>query len=296
MDDWPLIPESELRARLALTDEEFRGFLRTLATSVGVREFTEEIYTRALGYPWARPPWSYLLTGDTVEALDDLPAGAADRLMHARWPLLAFGANGAPETLRLKLGHLAPEQQRLLVIAGDLHGFDVGASAHPTIYGALPGTLFPSPGTVVRVSVLWVTAEQLTALAWTELSYAFGRLDGIRFEPAPRGLPSLERVFVFASRLGALRLDGEVVALDAIQASGRQAPTYTQEQLLDDIAVRVVGPGATAHTLVTRLIENFAGAAAVIAPILQATSLAFDSPHWTRYGDAAPGQGSASTR
>jgi hypothetical protein len=283
MDGWPPISEPELQARLALTDEEFLGFLGTLARSIGVREPTDEIYTRALGYPWARPAGSYLLTGDAVTPLDDLTAGTTDELMRDRWPLLAFGSNGAPERLSLKLGHLATEQQRLLVMAGDLHDFDVGVSAHPTIYGALPGTIFPSPGTVVRAALLWVTTEQLTALTWTELSYKLGRLDRIRFDPEANGVPAIDRVFAFVSRLGAHRVDGEVVALDAVPASGRRAPTYTQEQLLDDLAVRVLGPGATARHLVTRLMEDFASCATTIRPMLAATSLAFDSPHWTPY-------------
>lgn len=283
MDDWPPISPSELRARLALTDEEFTGFLGTLAASIGVREFTDDIYTRALGYPWARPASSYLLTGGTVKPLDDLPAETVDELMRARWPLLAFGSNGAPERLSLKFGHLETEQQQLLVTAGELHDFDVGASAHPSIYGALPGTIFPSPGTVVRASVLWVTTEQLTALTWTELSYALGRLDRIRFDPDGRDLAPIDSVFAFVSRLGAHRVDGEVVALEAVPASGRRVRAYTQERLLDDIAARTLGPKATARELVIRLMEDFAGCAATIGPLLHSTALAFDSPHWTPY-------------
>lgn len=286
MDGWPLISEPELRARLALTDAEFRGFLTTLATSIGVREFSDDLYTHAMGYPWARPEGSYLLTGDVVEPLASLPAGAADALMHERWPLLAFGSNAAPERLTLKFGHLAAEQRRLLVMTGDLHGFDVGASAHPSIYGSMPGTIFPSAGTVVRAAVLWVTTEQLTALTWTELSYAFGRLDEVRFDLDADGVAPLSRVFAFVSRLGALRVNGEVVALAAVPAVGRRAPAYTQEQLLEEIAVRVLGPGADARALVVRLMEDFGGSAATIAPMLQADSVPFDSPHWTPYPEA----------
>jgi hypothetical protein len=302
--DWPLISEPELRARLALTDEEFRAFLTTFARSIGTRELTDEIYTRALGYPWERPQGSYLLTGDTVERLGDLPAGAIHELREARWPLLAFGSNAAPERLTLKFGHLATEQRRLLVTTGDLHGFDVGVSAHPSMYGSMPATIFPSDGTVVRAAVLWVTAEQLTALTWTELSYSLGRLDGIRFDCDASGTPPIDRVYAFVSRLGALQVDGDVVALAAVPAAGRQAPAYTQEQLLDHLAVRVLGPGSTARALVTLLMEDFGGSAATIGPMLQTSALPFDSPHWTPYpgpealsaGDAATARGAREAR
>ena len=178
MPRWPRIDAPDLLARLALSDEEFRAALAAMAGSVGPRDFTEALYERAISYPWARPATSFLLDGHEVKALDDLAAGARAGLIAqetaGRHPLLAFGSNGSPEALILKFGHLVPEQRRLLVVAGELHDFDVGASAHPTFYAAMPGTIFPSPGTRVRASVLWVTTEQFTALTWTEISYALG--------------------------------------------------------------------------------------------------------------------------
>jgi hypothetical protein len=284
MDDWPAIDPAELQARLLQSDEEFFAFLTAMTTSVPPRSFTDEIYTRALGYPWARPASSFVLTGETVKSLDAVAVPELQALMDDRWPLLAFGSNGAPEALTLKFGHLAAEQQRLLVTAGDLHGFDVGASAHPTIYGSMPGTIFPSAGTVVRASVLWVTTAQLVALTWTEMSYALGRLDGIRFDADEAHIPPLDHVLAFVSRLGAHRVEGELIALDAVPARRRAARAVTQEQLLDEIARRVIGPAAASRDLVLWLMEDFGGAAAVIAPVLHETALPFASPHWTPYG------------
>src|SRR6185312_14624235 len=88
-----------------------------------------------------------------------------------RYPLLGFGSNGSPETLMLKFAHLSEQDRHVLVVAGDLYDFDVGAAAAVTFYGSLPGTIFASPGTAVRASVLWVTAAQLVALTWTEITY-----------------------------------------------------------------------------------------------------------------------------
>jgi hypothetical protein len=292
VDGWPPIDVPELRARLALTDDAFVAMLARMTTQIGPREFTEELYAQALGYPWARPPRSFLLDGETVTLLDDLPDADGRRLLgdarRDRWPLLAFGSNGGPERLALKFAHLAAEQHRLLVLAGDLHDFDVGASAHPTFYGAMPGTIFPSPGTRVRAAVLWVTTEQLVALTWTEVSYALGRLDGVRFVPDLAGAPDVTGVFAFVSRLGAHRVAGETVALEAVPAVGRAAPAYSQERLLDGIAADTLGEGATARDLMRVLMEDFGGASATIAPRLRATAAPFASPRWTPLPHGAP--------
>ena len=99
------------------------------------------------------------------------------------WP---SAPTAPPERLALKFKELPEDERDLLVLAGTLHDFDVGAAPMPAFYGALPATVFPSPGAAVRASVLWVSDVQLTALAWSELSYWLGRLDGVRFEPRRR--------------------------------------------------------------------------------------------------------------
>ena len=283
MTAWPPIDAPELLARLAADDAAFRQGMLDMARSIGPREFTEQLYEHALGYPWPRPLTSYLLDdGAVLDAGDDLGAHTADR-----FPLLAFGSNGAPDRLALKFAHLAPEQRRILVVAGDLHDFDVGVSALPAVYGAMPATIVPSPGTVIRASVLWATAAQVTALTWTELSYALGRLDGVRFDPDIAGAPDAGSVLAYVSRWGAHRVGDEVVAMAQVPARGRRAPALTQEQLLDGVAREVLGAAAGARELVVWLIEDFAAAAGRLAPLLIERALPFDHPGWTRY--PAPG-------
>src|SRR5215208_365021 len=93
-----------------------------------------------------------------------------------RVPLLAYGANGSPERLALKLAHLPEGHREALILAGNLEGFDVGAAAQPPVFSSMPATLIPSSGTAVRVAVLFLTPIQFTALWWTELSYKVGAL------------------------------------------------------------------------------------------------------------------------
>jgi hypothetical protein len=285
MDGWPPIADAELRARLELGDDAFAELLRSFTSAFGRRAFTEDLYGQALGYPWERPPRSYLLTGESVAPLHELPVQERRRLLdeapHGRWPLLAYGANGAPRRLALKLAHLPAGQRRVIAMGGELHDFDVGVSAHPTLYGAMPATLVPSAGTAVRTAILWVTPEQLTALTWTEVSYALGRLDGIRFDPDCGEAPVVTGVLAFASRLGAHRVDGETVALEAVPARGRGAPAWSQERLLDQVARLAIGREARARDLVRAVMEDFGAVSATVAPLLHATAEPFASPRWT---------------
>ena len=284
MTAWPPIDAPELLARLAADDAAFRRGMLDMAASIGSREFTQELYEHALGYPWPRPLTSYLLDdGEVLDTGDDLRAHTA-----GRFPLLAFGSNGAPDRLALKFAHLDPEQRRILVVAGDLYDFDVGVSALPAIYGAMPATIVPSPGTVIRASVLWATAEQVTALTWTELSYALGRLDDVRFDPDIPGAPSAGSVLAYVSRWGAHRVGGEVVAMAQVPARERRAPALTQEQLLDGVAREVLGAAAGARELVAWLIEDFAAAAQRLAPLLIERAEPFAHPGWTRYPEHGP--------
>lgn len=116
MQGWPPIDNAELRERLALDDEAFLAYLVAMTGALGRREFTEEMW--ALGYPWARPPRSYLLVGEEVRLLDDMPEeerrAVLDDAPRGRWPVLAFGSNGAPEALVRKFGHLAEAKRRVL--------------------------------------------------------------------------------------------------------------------------------------------------------------------------------------
>jgi hypothetical protein len=290
MGGWPAIGERELLERLAMSDEEFIALAMGWVQAIGPREFTDQIYERALGYPWARPASSYLLTGEQVGPFDEVPDDVRAEVLSGlaggnveRYPLLAFGSNGSPETLARKFAHLAEDDRRLLVTSGNLYDFDVGAAAMPTVYGSLPATIFPSPGTAVRASVLWATTNQLVALTWGEISYRLGRLEPVRFDPDEDESPAVERLFGFASRWGAHCVDGEPVAMQAVPAVGRVAPALTQEQLLDQVARTVLGDTATARDLVTRLLEDFSTIAPTIVPVLRETARPFRSERWTPF-------------
>lgn len=287
--DWPQFDEPELLERLALSDHEFERFVLRFVGALGRRQFTRELYERALAYPWARPARSYVLRDGAVELLGEMEPPAREELVAAfarageRHPVLAFGSNGAPEWLTAKLAHFPDAADRtVLVLAGHLHGFDVGVAARPSGYGAMPATIFRSPGTAVRAAVLWVTKTQLTQLTWSELSYRFGRLDGVRFEMDETDV-EVHALFAYASRFGTFCIDGAPVALAAIPARGRTATAMTEEQLLDEVARVVIGDGAHAEDLVRAIFDDMGRLAPHARSVLPRFSRPFESEHWTPF-------------
>jgi hypothetical protein len=287
---WPTIAEPELRRRLCFDDEQFREFVREFVGSVPRRELTDELFAHALAYPWGRPASSFVLRGDSAHPLDELDAAERERALSlagapGRHALLAFGSNGAPERLALKFKELPADERDLLVLAGTLHDFDVGAAPMPAFYGALPATLFPSAGAAVRASVLWVSDVQLTALAWSELSYWLGRLEGVRFEPDAAHAPTVTGLLGFVSRWGALCVEDEIVAMQAVPAERPAGPAISKEAQLGHVAALVIGPDATARDLVNEVMEDFGSIGLRVAAGVGGSVRHFESVQWTRYVD-----------
>jgi hypothetical protein len=287
MGDWPEITEPLLRERQGMSDAEFFGFLAGLLEAIGTRELEDEHYERAIGYPWERPPGSCLVSDEGVEDLADIDADRRKELVGEyldesadRVPLLAYGANASPERLALKLAHLPDGHREALILTGDLEGFDVGAAAQPPVFSSMPATLIPSPGTAVRVAVLFLTSIQFTALWWTELSYKLGALNDIRLMTEVMDEP-IGRVILFISRFGAFCVDGAPVAMAAIAARKRSSMALTQAEILDAAARVSIGEGSTARDLIKGSFENPAAFMAKCHSNFRAASVPFESEHWT---------------
>jgi hypothetical protein len=287
MDGWPEITEPLLRERQGMSDKEFFEFLAGLLEAIGTRELEDEHYERAIGYPWERPPGSCFVTDEGVEDLIDIDSGRRKELVREyvaesahRVPLLAYGANGSPERLVLKLAHLPDGNREALILAGDLEGFDVGAAAQPPVFSSMPATLIPSPGTAVRVAVLFLTPLQFTTLWWTELSYRLGALTGITLT-TDFAEERIERVILFVSRFGAFGVDGAPVAMAAIAARNRHSKALTQTDILDAAARMSIGEGSVARDLIKAAFENPALFMIERYASFKAASVPFESEHWT---------------
>ncbi len=212
----------------------------------------------AKSYPFARPAHSYLfvdgealpllsldnaLTGARVEvggravsAGETLRRRRIGRVspMARREPVLAYGANAAPERLRLKFAPCAPAVFPVLRAA--LHDFDIVHAAHLSSYGAVPATIERSPGTICHIAVTYLDAGQLARMHETEFrrrTYRFGRLRSIRLQPDL--VPALDAVGSYVGGYGHIAPDGEPLALAAVPAAGRRFRALSQAEIQEAI-------------------------------------------------------------
>jgi hypothetical protein len=193
-------------------------------------EQTGAILRRALTYPYATPERSYLYRDG---AALELPAEGPD--LGGRTPLLAYGANAAPEALAYKLASLSGEEMPAL--AAELEGFDVVYSAHVSPYGAVPATLHQSPGTTAPVFVVFPDSAQLELLTAYELNYDLVRLSGICCR-LDRG-EVVGELAAYRSKHGPLALEGDAVALAAVRSRGRTLPELDEPALLDRVRAQL---------------------------------------------------------
>lgn len=299
---WPEFSEPELVERLLMDEPDFLRFWLDVIGRLPDRAFTEEIFLTGTSYPWPRPDGSFVLEGPVSRPLDELDPGTVTDLVRrftgpgsGRTPMLAIGANASPEGLERKFGHFPdPEDRSLLAVSGRLHDFDVAATAALTFYGAMPATIVPSPGTRVGAAILWLTPTQLTQLAWAEMPYRIGRLEGRFTFDRPVGelaVTGLDRVLAFVHRFGAFGPDAHPLALAAVPAEERTVPALTQAELLESAAGLILGPGASARDLVRRTFERPGETWKRVIEVMRANSIPFESDRWTPFPrPAGPGR------
>lgn len=260
MRDWPPIREPELVERLGLDDDAFLALLRVQMGRMEPRVLSPDALEWALGYPWERPSASYVIADGAVRLLDHMePAerlATVESFTATRHPLLSYGGNASPEWLKVKFAHFEePEDRTALVLRGELHDLDVGPAATLTPLGYMPATLFSSPGTAVRASVVWTTDAQATQLTWTEVPYRLARLDDAHFVMDEANV-TVDEVFAYVHRVGSFCPDGEPLALAAVPARNRTAPGFTQAELLERAAKIALGADAGAEDLVRALFDD----------------------------------------
>ncbi len=217
-------------------------------------------------YPFRRPGYSFLYVdgeawrlnslGDALEDAEvevdgrSVQAGsllrqrgiAAPTPLSQRTPVLAYGANAAPERLRRKFVPVGPAV--FPVLQARLHGFDVVHAAHISSYGAVPATLAPSPGTVCDIAITFLDDRALARMHETEFrrhTYLFGPLRNIRLEPDL--LPPMDTVSTYVGGYGHIAPEGAPLALAAIRAEGRRFRTCSQTEALQAIQAMLGVPG-----------------------------------------------------
>jgi hypothetical protein len=184
-----------------------------------------DVVERALGYPYPAPRQPFAQLGHRT-----LDPAEVDIDRDERTPVLAYGSNAAPQVLSRKL---ALSDQPVLVVPARLAGFDVVYSAHISPYGAIPATLQRSPGTEVRVHVIYMTDAQIGVISATEPNYVPTLLEQIECRLEDNG--ELSEVSAYISRHGCLLRDGSEVALSAVLATGRAFAALSEPEVIEHV-------------------------------------------------------------
>ncbi len=182
-----------------------------------------DVVERALGYPYTAPWEPFVqLRHETLDP-DEIEIDRSDRTA-----MLAYGSNAAPEVLSRKL---ALSDQPVLVVPAWLDDFDVVYSAHISPYGAVPATLQRSPGTRVRVHVVYMTNAQVGLVSATEPNY-----ESALIEDAVCHLDDGETISgpaAYLSHHGCLLSEDTEVALAAVEATDRSFPALGEGDVLE---------------------------------------------------------------
>jgi hypothetical protein len=182
-----------------------------------------DVVERALGYPYGAPSGPFVQLGHQTLSPAEIEIDREERT-----PVLAYGSNAAPKVLSRKL---ALSDQPVLVVPARLREFDVVYSAHISPYGAIPATLQGSPGTEVRVHVIYMTSAQIGVISATEPNYEPELLEGIACQVEDG--EELNEVSAYISRHGCLLVDDAELALAAVQARDRTFAAITEPEAME---------------------------------------------------------------
>ena len=204
----------------------------------------DRVVDRAVSYPYEAPDRSYLLDLRTEEVVH-VAGTEIERLTIGRRAVLAVGSNAAPSQLVRKLADLK-DSPTIPVVAINVSDHDVVYAALLSMYGAFPATLTTSPGTTVAVKATFLTDRQLDRMDETEskgVAYDVLELPSSFISAADSFTLHLfgsDPIPYYRATAGSLTLDGEPVALEAIQASRRRWRAMDEREMLTRLAC-VVG-------------------------------------------------------
>ena len=245
----------------------------------------------AKGYPYEAPAASYRFHGGKADLSP--PSGWPADCFEGRTPVIAHGSNRAPEQLARKYPAdpaSGPRPENLAAAAGRdeipatltrLYDYEVVYSAHMTRYGAVAANLQHAPGAVVEIFITWLNAPQLQRMHETELGaeiYRFGCLEGVTLDQPEGPIPSLERVFVYLSSAGCLRVADQPAGLAAIPAPERRFPALSQIEALEEVRRRL-HPDRDLDAFVLAVIAEPALRRRVI-DALRGDAVALSAPHF----------------
>ena len=204
----------------------------------------------ALSYPFQIPSNSFILKDNSVYSVKQ----NGDILQRTGFPVLAAGSNQSVEQLARKYSDLI-DVGEIFAERGLLYNFDTVYAADVTAYGSVPATFQASPGTSVKVFLLWLSENQLLRMHETEKNYFFDRLLNIEVK-TEFGI-ILHEAYAYSSRNGCLNYNGKPIALAEIPALDFCFSRVYQKRAQEILRDRVI-PKVSLNQFVTININNAA--------------------------------------
>lgn len=133
----------------------------------------EDTTTRALTYPYDRPPHGYIFHAGKSNPLPSSLLGLPLPL-HDYVAVVSIGSNGAPEQLRRKYGD--GDDVFIPVLAACVHNADFVFAANVSGYGSVSSTVTYSMGTIVHTHVTLLTKVEFERMNLTEGGYHLCKL------------------------------------------------------------------------------------------------------------------------
>ncbi len=128
-----------------------------------------DFFDKAISYPFDSPQYPFSFTNGKC-------VGGIQISLDNRIPILSIGSNRSPYQLCNKFSL----NVELCSIPATLYNSDVVFASCLSSYGSIPATQWPSEGTQVKLSTLWLNEEQLKIMHLTEgigIAYHFVKLD-----------------------------------------------------------------------------------------------------------------------
>ncbi|MEM9224606.1 MAG: hypothetical protein AAGB11_19720 [Pseudomonadota bacterium] len=241
-----------------------------------------QLIYEGLTYPYPREPGSYLfidggvypyanatenLLGDstvylpggkTIKVSDLLAAmGLEDRMNLDLVPVAGYGSNPAPSQLSRKFAKEILDRSVVMpVMKGWIDEHDVVWTPFFTSYGALPSTIYPSPGVRADIWVNWMTEPLVRRMDESE-RLSGGRYQRVDLSEASYDFdgPNPEQLQLYVSCFGALKVDGKIHPLSAVPAEGRKTAAMDVVEVLG-VVQPVVAPDLSVLEMIHQAVSN----------------------------------------
>lgn len=188
----------------------------------------EQIYERAINYPYPRESSSFIFHNGLVKPLPPNFQPSPDLT-----PVLAIGSNASPQQLRRKFQYPVT----IPVLQVTVHNADVVYGARLAPYGSVAASIIASPSTQVSSFVTFLDQRTLKRMNETEYGYALCKVDTTK---APivwhDDVHITDDVLCYVVAEGALKLDRQPIAIKAIPARNRRFPELSQTHVLQRVA------------------------------------------------------------